>query len=57
MTANCLLSGSPTLGWHLGVVVLDVVRGERVLDYLMFNILHVMTFVEECKRGARVDPM
>jgi hypothetical protein len=31
MTAGCLLLGSPTLG-YLDVVVLDVVRGERVLD-------------------------
>jgi hypothetical protein len=32
MTANCLLAGSPTFGWYLGVIVLDVVRGKRVLD-------------------------
>jgi hypothetical protein len=32
MTANCLLPGSLALGWYMGVVVLDVVRGERVLD-------------------------
>jgi hypothetical protein len=32
MTTNRLLPGSPTLGWYLGVVVLDVVRGERVFD-------------------------
>jgi beta-galactosidase GanA len=28
--------------------VLDVVRGERVLDYLIFNMMHVRNFVEEC---------
>jgi hypothetical protein len=28
-------------GFHLGVVVLDVVRGARVLDQLMFNFVHV----------------
>jgi hypothetical protein len=33
--------------WYSSVVVLDVVRGERVLDYLMFNMMHVRTFVEE----------
>jgi hypothetical protein len=27
-----LLLGSPTIGWYSGIVVLDVVRGERVLD-------------------------
>jgi hypothetical protein len=36
------------LGWYLGVVVLDLVKGERVLEYIMFNIMHVRTFVEEC---------
>jgi hypothetical protein len=46
MTAYCLLLGSPTIGWYSGTVVLDVVRGERVLDWLMFNIMHVRTFVE-----------
>jgi hypothetical protein len=48
MTVNCLLLGSPTLGWYLGVVVLDVVRGERVLDLRMFKMMHVQTFVEVC---------
>jgi hypothetical protein len=48
MTANCLLLDTPTLGRYLGVVVLDVVRGERVLDLRMFNMVHVQTFVEEC---------
>jgi hypothetical protein len=47
MTGNCLLPGSTTLGWYLGVVVLDVAREERVLDYLMLNTVHVRTFVEE----------
>jgi hypothetical protein len=33
MTANCLLlPGCPTLRWYLGVVVLDVVTWERVID-------------------------
>jgi hypothetical protein len=43
MIANCLLSSLPTLGWYMGVVVLDVVRGEHVLDYRMFNERHVQT--------------
>jgi hypothetical protein len=51
MAAYCLLLDSPTIGWYSGIVVLDVVRGERVLDYLMLNIMHVWTFVEECRRG------
>jgi hypothetical protein len=50
MALNCLLLGSPTIGWNSGIVVLDVVRGERVLDELMLNTMHVRTFVEECKR-------
>jgi hypothetical protein len=49
MTAYCLLIGWPKIGWYSGIVVLDVVRGERVLYQLMFNIMHVQTFVEECK--------
>jgi hypothetical protein len=48
MAAYCLLLGSPTIGWYYGIVVLDVVRGERVLDELMLNIMHVRTFVDEC---------
>jgi hypothetical protein len=48
MTASCLLLGSTTLGWYMGIVLLDVVRGARVLDKLMSNILHVRTFVQEC---------
>jgi hypothetical protein len=32
MTASCLLPGFPTFGWYLGVAVLGVVGGERVLD-------------------------
>jgi hypothetical protein len=40
-----LLPGSPTLGWYLVVVVLDVVRGERGLDLLMLNIMHARTLV------------
>jgi hypothetical protein len=32
LTAKCLLPGSLTFGWYLGVVVLDAVRGECVLD-------------------------
>jgi hypothetical protein len=32
MEAYYLLLGSPTIGWYSGIVVLDVVRGERVLD-------------------------
>jgi hypothetical protein len=32
MTAYCLLLGSPTIEWYSGIVVLDVVRRERVLD-------------------------
>jgi hypothetical protein len=43
MTASCLLPGFPTHGWYLGVIVLDVVRGKRVLDYLVFNIMHART--------------
>jgi hypothetical protein len=27
MMANCLLPGSTTIGWYLGVVVLDLVTG------------------------------
>jgi hypothetical protein len=42
------LLGSPTIGWYSGIVVLDVVRGGRVLDLLMFDIMHVRSFVEEC---------
>jgi hypothetical protein len=49
MTAYCLLLGSPIIGWYSGIVVLDVVRGERVRDKLMLNIImYVQTFVEEC---------
>jgi hypothetical protein len=48
MTAYCFLIGSPTIGWYSGIVVLDVVRGERVHDQLMLNVLHVQTFMEEC---------
>jgi hypothetical protein len=48
MAAYCLLLGSPTIGWYSGIVVLDVVRGKRVLDLLMLSIMHVRTFVEEC---------
>jgi hypothetical protein len=48
MTAYCLLLGSPTVGWYSGIVLLDVVRGGRVLDEVMFNIMNVRTFVEEC---------
>jgi hypothetical protein len=48
MAAYCLLLGSPTIGWYSGIVALDVVRGEGVLDKLMLNIMHVQTFVEEC---------
>jgi hypothetical protein len=47
MAASCLLPGYPTLEWYVGVVVLNVVRGERVLDYLVFNIIYVRNFVEE----------
>jgi hypothetical protein len=32
MTAYCLLPDSPTIAWYSGVVVLDVVRGERVFE-------------------------
>jgi hypothetical protein len=32
MMANYSLPGSPTIGWYSGVAVLDVVRGEGVLD-------------------------
>jgi hypothetical protein len=32
MTAICSLPGSTTLGWHLGVVVFDVVTWARALD-------------------------
>jgi hypothetical protein len=39
MMAYYLLSGSPTIGWYSGVVVLDVVRGERLLDELMSGLL------------------
>jgi hypothetical protein len=41
MPANYLLSGSAVIGWYLGAVVLDVVKGARVLDYLMHTVLHV----------------
>jgi hypothetical protein len=47
MTATRLLPGSTSAGWYLGVVVLYVVRGARVLDQLMYSILHVLTFLEE----------
>jgi hypothetical protein len=46
MTGNCLLLGSAVVGWYLGAVVLDVVRGARVLDYLLHTIMYVRTFVE-----------
>jgi hypothetical protein len=49
MTGNCLLPGSPAVGWYSGVVALDVVRGERVLEKLMFNTMHVQNYVEECR--------
>jgi hypothetical protein len=53
MAAYCLLLGSPTVGWYSGIVVLDdVVRGERVLDKLMLNIMHVRNFVEECRKNT-----
>jgi hypothetical protein len=48
MTAYYSLLGSSSIGWYSGIVVLDVVRGDRVLDSLMFNIMHVRTLVEEC---------
>jgi hypothetical protein len=32
MAAYCLLLGSPIIEWCSGIVVLDVVREERVLD-------------------------
>jgi hypothetical protein len=48
MTAYCFIPSPPTIVCYSGVVVLDVVRGERILDQLMFNIMHVRTFVEEC---------
>jgi hypothetical protein len=48
MTADCRLPGSPTIGRYLGVVVLDVVRGERIIGGLMLNVMHVWTFVEDC---------
>jgi uncharacterized membrane protein YwzB len=49
MTGSCLLPGFAVVGWYLGAVVLDVVRGSRVLDYLMLTtIVHVRDFVEEC---------
>jgi hypothetical protein len=47
MTAYLLLPGSSTIGWYSGVVLLEVVRGERVLDKLLFHIMHVRNFVEE----------
>jgi hypothetical protein len=43
MTAYCLLLGSPAIGWYSDVVVLDVVRGEPVFYYLMFNIMLMFT--------------
>jgi hypothetical protein len=46
-----LLLGSPTIGWYSGIVVLDVAREERALDWLMLNIMHVRNFVEECSNG------
>jgi hypothetical protein len=48
MSANCLLPGSTTLVWCMGVFVLDVVTWTRVIDKLTSNIMHVQTFVEEC---------
>jgi hypothetical protein len=48
MPVSCLLPGFSTLARYVGVVVLDVVRGERVLDKLMLKIMHVRNFVEEC---------
>jgi hypothetical protein len=44
-----LLPGTPRLGWYLGVVVLVVVIGECVLELFMFNIVHVLSYVEECR--------
>jgi hypothetical protein len=32
MTAYYLLLSSPAIEWYSGIVVLDEVRGERVLD-------------------------
>jgi hypothetical protein len=32
----------------VSAVVLDVVRGARVLDYLLLTTMHVRTFLEKC---------
>jgi hypothetical protein len=44
-----MLPGSPTIDeWYSGVIVLVVLKGEGVLDLLMFYIMHVRIFVGEC---------
>jgi hypothetical protein len=53
MATYCLLLGYSTIGLYSGIVVLDVVKGERVLDQLMFDIMHVRNFVAECNSGPR----
>ena len=40
------LNTASTMGWYSGIVVLDVVKGERVIEKLDFNILHVRTFAK-----------
>jgi hypothetical protein len=42
------ISAAPTLGLYLGVVLLDVVEGERALDWLLLCFIYVRTYVEEC---------
>jgi hypothetical protein len=49
MMANCLLRGSASFGWYLRVLELDVVRGARVIDWLvLIIIMYLQTLVEEC---------
>jgi hypothetical protein len=52
MTANYFFLESPTIAWYSGVVVPDVVSGERVLNALMLNIMYIQYFVEECSSGT-----
>jgi hypothetical protein len=53
MKDGCMLPGSAVIGWYLGAVVLDVLRGARVRDNLMHTILHVRTLLE-CNRRQPV---
>jgi hypothetical protein len=47
MTANFLLHAFTTLGWYPGVVVLDLVRGARILDLLAYVKHNGTNFLQE----------